>query len=119
MIERVADFRDLLLSIIPEDSQLMVSDLTKLECRVKPIKDKNMLLLEDYDLFFNESAIILSLSSEVIEKATEIRANYNFNTPDSIHLACATISKAEFFITNDKRLNSFKDVKVKILGSSD
>jgi hypothetical protein len=45
MIKRVADFRHLILSLIPEDSQLMVSDLTKLECRVKPIEFKGACVL--------------------------------------------------------------------------
>jgi predicted nucleic acid-binding protein len=89
----------------------------RLECRVKPLQNKNMQLLEEYDLFFNESAEIVNLATDVIDKATEIRAIHTFKTPDSIHLACAVNGKADFFITNDKRLNAFKEVKVLSLSS--
>jgi predicted nucleic acid-binding protein len=117
MIEKVADYRDLLTKLMPEDAELIVSDLTRLECRVKPLQNKNMQLLEEYDLFFNESAEIVNLATDVIDKATEIRAIHTFKTPDSIHLACAVNGKADFFITNDKRLNAFKEVKVLSLSS--
>ncbi len=87
IIEKVADYRDLLIELIPEGAELIVSDLTRMECRVKPIQSKNIQLLEEYDLFFNESTNIVNLTSDVIDKSTEIRATYNFKTPDSIHLA--------------------------------
>ncbi len=61
----------------------------------------------------------INLTTEVIDKATEIRANYSFKTPDSIHLACAVIGKANFFVTNDKRLNAFTEVKVLCLTSEE
>jgi len=35
------------------DAVLVVSDLTRLECRVPPIRDGNSLLLEAYDEFFS------------------------------------------------------------------
>ncbi|HMV41173.1 MAG TPA: PIN domain-containing protein [Leptospiraceae bacterium] len=98
--------------MLPEDAQLFVSDLTRMECRVKPIQDNNALLLEEYDLFFSESVEIVNLTNEVINKATEIRAKYSFKTPDSIHLASAIINESNFFITNDKRLSSFKEIEI-------
>jgi predicted nucleic acid-binding protein len=117
MIEKVEDYRKLVLDFITEDSELIISDFTKLECRVKPIKEKNKELLNEYDEFFLESANLINLTSEVMEKATSIRAEYNFKTPDFIHLACAVLSKSDFFITNDKRLSDFKELKILCLTS--
>ena len=112
IVEKIADYWDTLLQLLPEDAQLFVSDLTRMECRVKPIQDNNALLLEEYDLFFSESVEIVNLTNEVINKATEIRAKYSFKTPDSIHLASAIINESNFFITNDKRLSSFKEIEI-------
>jgi hypothetical protein len=53
----------------------VVSDLTRMECRVKPLRDGNSDLLKDYDDYF-EGAVteIVALSREVIDGATAIRA---------------------------------------------
>lgn len=37
IIEKVAEYRDLVIKLIPEDSELIISDLTRMECRSKPI----------------------------------------------------------------------------------
>lgn len=112
IVEKIADYRETLLQLLPEDAQIFVSDLTRMECRVKPIQENNTMLLEEYDLFFNESVIVTNLTTELIDKATEIRARYSFKTPDSIHLAAAQINECNFFITNDKRLSAFKEIEI-------
>ena len=50
----------------------VTSDLTRLECRVKPIQDGNPALLKDYDEYFanNVSEIVL-LSRDVMDRATD------------------------------------------------
>jgi predicted nucleic acid-binding protein len=71
----------------------VTSDLTRLECRVKPMPDGNMALLTDYDEYFaNSVSEIVPLSREVMNRATEIRAQFRFKTPDAIHLAAAAPS---------------------------
>ena len=63
----------------------VASDLTRLECRIKPLRDGNMDLLKDFDDYFKEIVSeIISLYSEVIDRATEIRAQHEFKTPDTI-----------------------------------
>jgi predicted nucleic acid-binding protein len=58
---------------------------------------------KDFDDFFMEIVSeTISLSREVIDRATEIRAQYEFNTPDAIHLAAACVSKCDVFFTNDQ-----------------
>lgn len=112
LVEKISDYRNKVIDLLPEDIELIVSDLTRMECRIKPIQNKNELLLEEYDLFFQDSVDIISLTKEILDKATIIRAEYFFKTPDSIHLATAIVSNADAFITNDKRSNSFKEVKI-------
>jgi hypothetical protein len=47
--------------------------------------------------------------------ATEIRAVYGFPTPDAIHLAAATLSKCDIFLTNDLRLKQYSGIAVETL----
>lgn len=43
---------------------------------------------------------------------SELRVKSKFSAPDCIHLATALESKADYFLTNDKRLKSFREIKV-------
>jgi uncharacterized protein len=73
---------------------LVASELTRMECRVKPLRDGNADLLKDYDEFFRDAvAEIIPLTREVIDRATEIRAQYGFKTPD------ATTSQRQLYQT--------------------
>jgi predicted nucleic acid-binding protein len=95
---------------------LVISDLSRLECRIKPIRDGNQLLLGGYAQFFREAiSQIASLSTEVIDLATEIRANFGFTTPDAIHLAAAMVTKCDEFLTNDQRLQRFDEMRVVVI----
>ena len=94
----------------------VVSDLTRMECRVKPLRDGNADLLRDYDDYFEKAvAEVIALSREVIDRATEIRARHSFKTPDAIHLAAAVWSGCDIFLTNDHRLDRFSDIAVEIV----
>ena len=44
-----------------------------------------------------------------------IRAQYNFKTPDSLHLAAAVISNCDVFLTNDHRLNRFTGISIETI----
>jgi uncharacterized protein len=94
----------------------ITSELARLECRVKPMRDGNQALLQDFDDYFaNTIAEILPLTRDVVDLATEIRAQYNFKTPDSLHLAAAVISNCDVFMTNDQRLNRFTGINIETI----
>jgi predicted nucleic acid-binding protein len=94
----------------------VASDLTRLECRVKPVREGNADLLKDYDDFFAYAvAEIVALSREVMDRATEIRARYGFKTPDAVHLAAAVATRCEVFLTNDHRLDRFLDIAIEVV----
>jgi len=91
----------------------VASDLTRMECRVKPLRDGDADLLRDYDDYFEGTvAEIVSLSRDILDRATEIRAQYKFKTPDAIHLAAAVVSGCDVFLTNDRRLDRFGDIVI-------
>jgi predicted nucleic acid-binding protein len=99
------------LGVVP-----ITSELARLECRVKPMREGNQAFLQDFDDYFaNSIAEIFPLTRDVIDLATEIRAQYNFKTPDSIHLAAAVISDCDVFMTNDQRLNRFTGITIETI----
>src|SRR6266508_6207621 len=82
--------------------ELIASDLTRMECRVKPIRDRDADLLRDFDQFFETIvSALVPLTREVIDLATEIRAESGLRTPDAIHLAAARSAACDSFLTND------------------
>jgi len=72
--------------------------------------------VNDYDQFFADRVkAVIEITREVIDSATELRAKYNFKTPDSIHLAAAITSACEVFFTNDHRLDRCTEIKIETL----
>lgn len=116
-VEQVTPFAAVVDSRLAErDVVTVASDLTRLECRVKPLRDENAAVLEDFEEFFEDAIeIMVSLSREVVDLATGIRASYGFKAPDAIHLAAAVWSQCEVFLTNDYRLDRFRELAVEVL----
>jgi predicted nucleic acid-binding protein len=52
---------------------------------------------------------------QLMDRATAIRAQYGFKTPDAIHLAAAVPSGCDVFLTNDHRLDRFPDITIEIV----
>jgi predicted nucleic acid-binding protein len=99
----------------PDTSQVC-SDLSWLECRVKPMREGDKDLLADYDDYFGINASeVLSLTREVLDRATSLRARYGFTTPDAIHLAAAIMGQCDSFLTNDRRLKRCADIQVEVI----
>src|SRR5688572_3625720 len=67
-----------------------VSDLTRLECRMMPIRQGDSVRLGEFDRFFaHRDVTIVPLPTAVFDRATDIRARHGFKPLDSIHLAAA------------------------------
>ena len=116
-VEQVSPFAAVVDSRLSDREIVTVtSDLTRLECRVKPLRDENAAVLRDFDDYF-EGAVesVVPLSREVVDLATGIRARYGFKAPDSLHLAAAVWSKCQVFLTNDHRLDRFREVAIEVL----
>ena len=105
-------FLDSLLSAEPEKK--VVSDITRLECRVKPLRDGRLGLLDEFDRFFEDNEVI-PLSSEIVDRATRVQAQHRFSTPDSLHLAASLVSECDVFLTNDRQLSSFPEITVELI----
>jgi predicted nucleic acid-binding protein len=105
-----------LIALETAGDAIAISDLTRLECRVKPIRDGSAARLAHFDAFFARSDLHrLPLATAVYDRATLIRAMYNFRLADSLHLAAAVEARCDRFLTNDTRLSSFPDIVVEVL----
>jgi len=119
-IEGVPDFRLAALDWIERAEAaggvVITSRLSRLECRVKPLRDGNMDLLGLFEGFFaREGLELMEVTADVIEAATQLRATHNFRAPDAIHLASALAAKADVFLTGDRDLTRCRELNVEVL----
>jgi predicted nucleic acid-binding protein len=85
------------------DAQLAVSDLSRLECRVRPLREGRRDLVVSYDRFFAAAGLtVIPLSRAVVDLATVIRARSGLRTPDALQAACClSLGQPARFVTND------------------
>ncbi|HEX3526873.1 MAG TPA: type II toxin-antitoxin system VapC family toxin [Thermoanaerobaculia bacterium] len=102
--------RAILAELQPAESEpplVYVSDLTRLECRVWPLRQGDSGLLNEFDRFFTSEGLqTIPFESKTFDQATELRAAHGTKTPDALHLAAAIVAGCTEFWTNDPRLRS-------------
>jgi predicted nucleic acid-binding protein len=105
-----------LMAFAAAGDRIAVSDLVRLECRVKPFKNHDAAKLAVFDAFFGRPDVeIVPITTTVFDRAMTIRAAHGFKLGDSLHLAAATESRCDGFLTNDMRLSAFSAVPVEML----
>jgi predicted nucleic acid-binding protein len=84
---------------------IAVSELSRFECRVGPLKRHQTDLLQRYDAFFAAPQLrCLPITRAVADRAAELRAHEGLKAIDALHLATAIEGKCDEFWTNDDRL---------------
>ncbi len=107
---------DLLTVFIKKQSILITSILTLTE--ILSLKATESLLARIEEAIVLMPNLQLESVDRVIAKtAAQIRRLYNFALTDSIQLATALENNAEVFITNDKKLQRFKDLQIILLSA--
>lgn len=92
------------------------SDLTRLECRVGPLRSGDTTLLAEYNAFFAAPGVFVAgLTAAACDRTAELRAQYGFKTPDALHLAAAIVHGCDRFLTNDNRLNACTAIPIEVL----
>src|SRR5262249_53340144 len=108
--------RDRMDQLVAAGDQAAISDLTRLECRLKPIRLSDAALLADFDTFFAAPDLLrFGLPETVFDRAMEIRAQHGFRLADSLNLAAAVEHGCGRFLTNDAQLRRFADLTVEVL----
>ena len=96
--------------------QVVISDLVRLECRVRPLKLADTAKVAVFDAFFARSDVRrAACTPAVFDLATAIRAANNFKLADSLHRAAAIEFGCNRFLTNDTRLAACSDIAVEVL----
>lgn len=82
-----------------------------------PLRQNKLELAQRYRdfLLHSRNFILFPVDATIAERAAEIRAQYQYRTPDAIQLATGLEHNATLFITNDKRLKSFSELTVIVL----
>lgn len=94
----------------------VISDLTRLECRVFPLRAGDQGLLGRYDAFFALGEVgHAEIDRSVFDLATELRATHHLKTPDALHLAAAIRAGCAEFWTNDRRLEQAAEGRLKVV----
>jgi predicted nucleic acid-binding protein len=122
-IEGASSFRTQVLDRIARAAAsgsgvLFTSRLSRLECRVKPLRDGRMDLVSSYDTFLSPGSVdLIEIDPDIIELATEVRVKYRFKAPDAIHPATAIRHRADLFLSGDKDLQRCREVQVDVISN--
>jgi uncharacterized protein len=99
-----------------EALQLVVTDLTRMECRMQPLREGDQQALSLFDGFFARPDVeSLYLSRVVFDLATELCAQHRLKTPDALHLAAAITARCDEFWTNDRRLEHAAKGRIQVV----
>ena len=96
-----------------QNIKFVSSVITLEEYLVYPYRKKNELLVKSFwDLVTENQIILHSISWSEADKAAKIRAEYkHFKPLDSLQLAVACLHGCDLFLTNDKQLKQFDEIK--------
>jgi predicted nucleic acid-binding protein len=102
------------------EPRLAVSELSRMECRIKPLREGDTSALARFDRFFTSPMItIVPLGRTVFDLATELRARHRIKTPDALHLAAALEAGCSEFWTNDRRLERAAEGRLRVVSVDD
>lgn len=95
------------------DKKFVSSVITMEEYFVFPYRSKAYAFIDMFNrLIATTDMEIVEINQEVAKKAAQIRAEYKgFKAMDALQLAVACLSKCDLFLTNDKQLRQFKEIK--------
>ncbi|HEY7157760.1 MAG TPA: PIN domain-containing protein [Gemmataceae bacterium] len=93
---------------------IQISDLTRMECLVLPLRAGDVAAQRVFQGFFALTTVV-PITPAVCDRAALIRATHHFKPMDSLQLAAAVEHGANVFLTNDARLSSFTGLTVEVL----
>jgi predicted nucleic acid-binding protein len=85
------------------DALLTVSEISRLECRVRPVRQDDTVALGMFDKFFASAGVdVRPVGTDVIDLATLVRARTGLRAPDALQAAsCLALPAPRRFVTAD------------------
>jgi predicted nucleic acid-binding protein len=95
----------------------VTSELTLAEVLVKPRRDQNNALCDQYERMLrpSKSLTIAPVTRAVLIAAAAIRANSSLKLPDAIHAATALTQSCTTYLTNDQQFKAVAELPVLML----
>ena len=95
------------------NKEFVTSVITMEEYFVFPYRTNNRSYIDMFNrLVATTNMEITEISQEIAKKAAKIRAEYKyFKAMDALQLAVACYEGCDLFLTNDKQLRQFKEIK--------
>lgn len=95
-------------------AQAITSIVTYIELTTQPARKGNRQLVRKYRDYLSNSQnlSLFPLDMNIADHVVELRATYNFKTPDAIQIGTAVACGADAIITNDKSWQRFDEIKV-------
>lgn len=102
-----------LMESYDNDVDIETSVITVEEYMVFPYRNNEQKYINLFKKLLKELDInIIDIDREIAEKAAKIRAEYKaFKAMDALQLAAACTVGCDLFLTNDKQLRQFKEIK--------
>lgn len=107
LVEQVPNFFDVVAERVVNlgNFEINTSLLLELECSVLPKRKTDLLLLKEYENWFDQT-LTIDLNRDVFAQAASLRAEFgSLKTPEALHIAAAQIHNCDEFWTNDDRLS--------------
>lgn len=97
-----ASIEKLFVAFEAAQARFITSELALTETLVRPLRNGDTELVAIYERLFDTLVQPLPVSREVLIFAAQLRAQTpSLKTPDAIHLATATLAKADAFVSSD------------------
>lgn len=95
------------------DKKFVSSVITMEEYFVFPYRNKAYSFIDMFNRLVTITDMeIVEVNQEIAKKAAQIRAEYKrFKAMDALQLASACLSGCDLFLTNDKQLKQFREIK--------
>ena len=99
---------------ISKGDQLVTSVVTLMEFGVKPAKENRQDVIDKFEELLNRLGIkIIEIDKNISTSGYQIRAKYEFlKGMDALQLASAIKNECNSFLTNDKKLEKVKEIKI-------
>ena len=96
-----------------ENKEFLTSVITMAEYFVFPYRNEKMSYIDSFHRLVDTLDMeIAEVDQEIAKKAAQIRAQYkNFKAMDALQLATACVTGCNLFLTNDKQLKQFTEIK--------
>lgn len=104
---------NLFSDFLEAESQMITSTITCTEYLTYPFRTGNSEKIDAFFKFLSDCDIpMCPIDVDIAKKAAQIRAEYkDFKTIDYLQLATACVQECDLFLTNDKQLRQFKEIK--------